>query len=171
MGEELTIIEVNNLTELEATIEKNLKSFYEVGFALMQIRDNKLYRQTFTTFEGYCKEKWGMNRDYANKLIRSSEVINNLDTTVSISERALRPLTKIKDPEEQRRVWGVSLETAPDGKVTAQHVETTIEKLFGLPEKQETDEDSETLYYLKRQWKLATKKDRKKFLLWIKEEN
>jgi len=36
MIEALTIIEKGELTQLEATIEKHLSAFYEVGFALMQ---------------------------------------------------------------------------------------------------------------------------------------
>lgn len=103
MSEELTVIEKANLVELEETIQKNLTAFYEVGFALMQIRDNRLYREVYGTFEEYCKEKWGMERNYANKLIKASEVVENLGTVVPIptSERVVRPLTRIKDPEEQ----------------------------------------------------------------------
>ena len=85
----LTPIEQNNLVELEATIEKNLKSFYEVGFALMQIRDNKLYRENYITFEHYCKEKWRMSRPRAYQLIAAAEVQDNLSTNVDISEGQL----------------------------------------------------------------------------------
>jgi hypothetical protein len=40
--------EDNQNFQLAATkIEKNLHAFYEVGFALMQIRDNRLYRESY----------------------------------------------------------------------------------------------------------------------------
>jgi hypothetical protein len=135
MSEALTPIEKTNLVELEATIEKNLKSFYEVGFALMQIRDNKLYRESFTTFEAYCKEKWNMTHRYANQLIASSEVVHNLDemgTMVpkDIPERQLRPLTRL-EPTEQWEVYEHAVETAPEGKVTARHIEETIKEVTG----------------------------------------
>lgn len=70
----------------------------------MQIRDNRLYRESHGTFEEYCKGKWGFSKSRANQLISASEVADNLTTTVAkeIPERQLRPLTKIKDPEEQR---------------------------------------------------------------------
>jgi DNA-directed RNA polymerase subunit H (RpoH/RPB5) len=128
----LTPIEKNNLVELEATIEKNLKSFYEVGFALMQIRDNKLYRENYITFEHYCKEKWKMTRVRAHQLISAAEVQDDLLTTVNIPERQLRPLVPVKDPEERREVYQRAIDTAPNGKVTAKHIEETVKETQGI---------------------------------------
>ena len=56
-----------------------------------------------SSFEHYCRERWQFARNYANKLIASSQVISNLGTTVPIqpiSERQARPLTKL-EPEQQ----------------------------------------------------------------------
>jgi hypothetical protein len=128
MTEALTIIERNNLTELEATIEKNLTAFYEVGFALMQIRDNRLYREKHGTFEEYCKSKWGLERRRAYQLIdgyKVSENVNNCSQKPT-NEAQTRPLTRIKDPEEQREIYQKAVETAPEGKVTAKHIEETV---------------------------------------------
>jgi len=129
VSEELTVIERNNLVELEETIQKNLTAFYEVGFALMQIRDNRLYREIYGTFEEYCKEKWDISRPRAYELMKAAEVKDNLSATADIPERHLRPLTRIKDPEQQREVYQKAVETAPDGKLTAKHVEETVSKM------------------------------------------
>ena len=139
MSEELTVIERNNLVELEETIQKNLTAFYEVGFALMQIRDNRLYREIYGTFEEYCKEKWDISRPRAYELMKAAEVKDNLSATADIPERHLRPLTRIKDPEQQREVYQKAVETAPGGKVTAKHIEETIKevKKDKEPEKKE----------------------------------
>ncbi len=142
MSEELTVIERNNLVELEETIQKNLTAFYEVGFALMQIRDNKLYREIYGTFEEYCKEKWDMERRHAYRLIDGYKVTENVShgtQSIPTSERVVRPLSKIKDPAEQREVYQRAVETAPEGKVTAKHVEETIKEVKKSkgPEKQE----------------------------------
>ena len=59
-----------------------------------------------SSFEHYCRERWQFARNYANKLIASSQVISNLGTTVPIqpiSERQARPLTKL-EPEQQKEV-------------------------------------------------------------------
>jgi len=129
MSEELTVIERNNLVELEETIQKNLTAFYEVGFALMQIRDNKLYREIYGTFEEYCKSKWGLARNRAYQLIDGYKVQENVQNFGQIKESHTVPLSKIKDPAEQREVYQRAVETAPDGKVTAKHVEETIQEV------------------------------------------
>lgn len=93
-----------------------------VGNALLKIRDNKLYCLGFDTFEDYCKERWNMQRNYANKLIAASEVVQNLGTIVPVlpaTERVARPLTQL-EPDVQPVVWQRVVESAPNGKVTAE---------------------------------------------------
>jgi hypothetical protein len=43
------------------------------------------------------------------------------------TETQARPLAHIKDPDLQRQVWQRAVETAPEGKITAQHVAQTVE--------------------------------------------
>jgi len=71
---------IQRLEYLEGIIEKGLYSFYEVGKALLGIRDNQLYDKvkSIANFETYCKERWGFKQDYARKLIRSTGVIDNI---------------------------------------------------------------------------------------------
>ena len=49
-----------------------------------------------SSFEHYCRERWQFARNYANKLIASSQVIENLNkgTIVPKTESQARPLTK-----------------------------------------------------------------------------
>ena len=86
------------------------------------------YTHLYSTFEEYCQKRWGMQRNYANKMIAASEVIQNLGTIVPIlptTESQVRPLTKL-EPEEQTIVWQRATETAPNGKVTAAHVQSCL---------------------------------------------
>ena len=61
-GPHLLSIEENLLSEaetlelrrLEARVEIGLKAFWEIGQALSQIRDKRLYRENYKTFEEYC---------------------------------------------------------------------------------------------------------------------
>jgi hypothetical protein len=79
LSTEKTRPEIKELTELEATIADGLKAFYEVGMALLQIRDSKLYKLAgYTQFEAYCQEKWGMKRAHAYRVIDSAKCVNNL---------------------------------------------------------------------------------------------
>lgn len=121
---ELAATEHVRLMELETEIENGLRTFVDVGNALLEIRDGRLYRQSFATFEDYCRERWGMQRHYANRLIAAAEVTANLVPigTIPATESQARPLTTL-EPDQQRAAWRRAVETAPNGKVTASHVE------------------------------------------------
>jgi hypothetical protein len=72
----------DRLAECEAIIERGLRTFIEVGEALREIRDAKLYAATHATFEDYCKERWGregISRARAYQLIAAAEVSKKLD--------------------------------------------------------------------------------------------
>ena len=98
----------------------------------MEIRDKRLYRASHGTFEAYCKEHWGTNWAHAYRLIESAEITDNLSPVGDIpkTECQDRPLTQ-RSPEEQHEAWSRAVETAPEGKVTAKHVETVVS--FFLP--------------------------------------
>ena len=52
LEETLSAAEAGRLQELETTIERGLQTFIEVGEALREIRDHRLYRGDHPTFEG-----------------------------------------------------------------------------------------------------------------------
>lgn len=56
----LTPAEVDNLNRLEAVAERGLGTYAEVGDALAEIRDRRLYRGTHPSFEAYVRERWGV---------------------------------------------------------------------------------------------------------------
>lgn len=121
----LVLSEVQQLAECEAVIERGLHTFVAVGNALLTIRDKRLYRQDFGTFEDYCRDRWGMERAHAYRLIDSAKVVNALSPIGDIlpaTESQARPLTALP-PEVQPIVWQQAVETAPNGKVTAAHVQ------------------------------------------------
>lgn len=129
------------LEYLEGIIQKNLMSFCEVGRALMEIRDRELYKVknggAYGTFEAYCRGAWDFNRAHAYRLMDSAKVIETLSPVGDISpvnERQLRPLTRLNDdPEKQRVAWQRAVETAPEGKVTAAHVQKVVREMVEPP--------------------------------------
>lgn len=82
----LSASEFARLADCESKIERGIAVFLEVGNALLEIRDSRLYRQQFSTFEDYCKERWGFARNYANKVIAATEVVANLGTNVPLHQ-------------------------------------------------------------------------------------
>lgn len=127
----LTVQETSRKAELEATIERGMQTFVEVGLALMEIRDERLYRDEFRAFEEYCRVKWGWLRDRSDKLIASAKVVSNLHSMEGIlpnNERQVRPLAPLA-PDLQREAWREAVGTAPNGKVTAAHVQAVVDRM------------------------------------------
>lgn len=126
----LTAIETERLVACETIVERGLNTFYEVGKALMEIRDSRLYREQHGTFEEYCQRRWHLSRPQAYRLIDASDVFMNLSPIGDIpaNESQVRPLVPLQ-PEEQQIVWQVVQDTAPEGKITASHVKSVVEVL------------------------------------------
>src|SRR5262245_10825089 len=66
--------ELSRLDELEAVVRDGLQAFYTVGHALREIRDSRLYRECFETFDDYCRERWDISRVQGHRLISALEV-------------------------------------------------------------------------------------------------
>jgi hypothetical protein len=100
---------------LERTIEAGQQTFVEVGLALTEIRDSKLYRADFETFDQYCQKRWGWSQKRASHLIIASEVVKMLpvkDSTIVENEGQARQLAKV--PAEKRvEVLRVAKESGP----------------------------------------------------------
>lgn len=136
----LTSSERALLTSYEAVIQQGLESFVEVGNALAKIRDARLYRNEFDTFEDYCSRKWSLSRPRAYQFIAAAEVVDDVSTIVDTpkTESQARPLTQV--PREQRaEVWQEAVATAPidertgEPKITAKHVEQVVAKALDKP--------------------------------------
>lgn len=121
--------EATALAQCEEVIERGLDSFIEVGNALLQIRDERLYKSDYDDFETYCRERWDMSKRHVNRLIESAEVMQNLGPIglTPSSESVARPLAALPAPV-QRKAWAKAVETAekPD-KPTAKEVTAAVE--------------------------------------------
>jgi hypothetical protein len=120
----LSTDEATRLGRCEGIIKKGLETFVEVGEALLIIRDQRLYRSEFGTFEAYCSDRWGMDKRSANRLVGASEVVKNLNRTnwshLPKSEGQARALTSL-EPETQRLAWEETVNRHGD-KVTGAKV-------------------------------------------------
>lgn len=96
----------HTLAELEDTIERGKRTFVEVGEALLEINERRLYReQGFGTFETYCMERWSFSRIQAYRLIQGVEVVHNLlpHGNIPLTEYQARQLAPLP-PAEQREI-------------------------------------------------------------------
>ncbi len=125
---------MERLLKLETLIARNQESFYKIGKALKEIRDNRLYKQAlFESFETYARERWDMGKSHAYRLIKFYEVIYNLSPIgdkLPANESQARPLTQL-DSIEQRRIWKEVMDSGME--LTARNIKKFIESRKTAP--------------------------------------
>ncbi|MGJ5630974.1 hypothetical protein [Nostoc sp. CALU 1950] len=149
--EELSETEQRDRLHLERRVER---AFFEAGKALAELRDRRLYRSTHSTFEEYCKDRFGFERRHPYRLIEAAGVVDNLikmcpnwtqnqteDDPATVrsdqlqilptSEGQVRPMTKL-EPQEQQEVWLRAVELAggkvPSGRIVKDVVQQIMER-------------------------------------------
>lgn len=135
MDTSLTKPERESLERYEAIIQRGVRTFLDVGTALMAIRNSRLYRERYASFDSYVQVRWPeLSSRRAYQLMEAANVAQNVNRgslnpgSVPTSERHVRPLVKL-EPEDQRIAWERALESAPNGKVTAAHVQRVVDQL------------------------------------------
>lgn len=149
MSEELNDIEQQKLKNLESIIERNLpliRMTPQEARACVDDINNNLRNTRALLLDLYEREGWkalgydswracvvgefGKHQSYLYRQLEAAKAEIAIspkgeNSVGSIPERHLRPLTSLP-PDEQREVYQKAVETAPEGKVTAKHVEKTV---------------------------------------------
>ncbi len=95
------------LEQLEAIIEAGETAAIESGKALKIIRDERLYRGAYTTFDNYLSARWKFTRQRAGQLIGLATITASLSTVVDISGMKERHIREIGRLPEDRQVDAV----------------------------------------------------------------
>jgi hypothetical protein len=83
------------LAELEQAIARAKQRFVEMGLALGTIRDLRLYKRDYSSFEKYCRARWGCSRQHAYRLIAASVGRSNTRVTLFDQARELGKATPV----------------------------------------------------------------------------
>jgi hypothetical protein len=115
------------LSYLETIIAGKQRDFYEIGKALSEIKQARLYRVSlYDSFETYVKARWDMGRSQAYRLIDAYQVISNLSPIgdkLPANESQARPLSGL-NPLEQRAAWKRFLATGKE--LTASNIKSLV---------------------------------------------
>jgi ribosomal protein L37AE/L43A len=123
------------LERCEAVIARGVVTFVEVGHALTEIRDGKLYRAGYRTFDEYCQTRWGIGRGRAYQIIGASAITREMSTVVDnppTNEREARELGKV-EKEDRSKVLSRATEIAGDKPRTAQHMRQAAAEIKPKP--------------------------------------
>ncbi len=85
----LTVSESAQLAAIEKEMESNFRSFVRNSELLENVRDNRLYRQDYGSFENDCDQRWGMSRRNADLLIEASQVTRRLGMALEEKARTI----------------------------------------------------------------------------------
>lgn len=120
-----------SITELEDIIGRGLETFVEVGDALAEVRDAKLYLQFHPTFEEYCSERWGLSRSRSYELIEAAEITKAVsgipDTPKPANAGQATALRPLKD--EPEKAAAAMRNAAADGKPTAKKITEAVKEM------------------------------------------
>jgi hypothetical protein len=110
-------IDFTRLPKLEAVIKRGLSTFLQVGRALLEIHDGRLYAAEHRTFEEYCSKRWKLSVQRGYQLIDAAKVIDAVSTRVEIEPpeneaqaRELAQTLRREGPEAAAEAWEQAVE-------------------------------------------------------------
>ena len=125
-----------DLARLETIVDHGLTGFVQVGNALIEISNRRLYRETHATFAEYCATRWQMSARRAYQLCEAAEVVNALPENVNncsqsqiTNEGQARELAKV---EPARRVQVLEAASA-NGPLTAASIRAVVRRRHPKP--------------------------------------
>ena len=130
--DKLSVTQVTVYEALKVSIREGLDSVFKTGEKLIRIRDEKLYRDEYGTFEDFCKAEYDMSRSRAYQLIDAAKIRKSLPASTMVdTERAARQLKSV--PESERKE--VLARAEKSGEVTAASIKEAakpVEKVIDL---------------------------------------
>jgi len=150
-------INVYRLAELETVIERGLATFVEVGEALLEIRDSRLYRIEHETFEAYCRAHFPtMTYRHARRLMDAADVVALLDVpdgTFPRTEAVARELVPLRIREGRpREVWDRVVAEANGAPITAPMVRAAVrDHMRGMAAESEAELQAATAHWTDEQ--------------------
>lgn len=106
---------------------------FKVGEYLKEIKDGKLYKSDYATFEEFCESEFGIKQAYAYRLIEASDVKTSVSDS-TIVEKLVRPsqaTALAAVPVEQREE--VLTKVAESGPVTAKAITEVAQTITPKP--------------------------------------
>src|SRR4051812_25402013 len=132
----LSTTEKKMLENHETIIEQGKLAVLEVGRSLLAIQRGKLYRADYTSFNDYCRRRWGIGRQRGYELIDaavSSEQLAAVGVHVDqLNERQHRAAKRLKNANDRAQALTRAQELAGDKKMTSRHVEAAVNEFLGI---------------------------------------
>jgi len=125
--------EQTQLSACESSIGTLRIAFWAAGRALQIVRDGRLYRSAYASFDDYVEQRWDMQRSYAHKLIRAWPLAARLHPMApGINEGQIRELLPVAaEHGEDAAVTVYATLAGGDVKITAGKLREAVAMLPG----------------------------------------
>jgi hypothetical protein len=125
--------------ELNAVVGHGIRELFKVGAALGEIRRSKLYREEFSTWEGYCAALEGLSKAHADRLVRCAKILSDLApirAKLPTTESQIRELGRLPKAEHRQLAWQLAVEQGDGVPLSAAKVKAVVDRMreqLGLP--------------------------------------
>ena len=128
------VLVITPMTPAEAReyVDKIKAGMQEIYGLLLELHERNGWRALgYSSWRECTQAEFGYSAAHTYRLLESAEIRRNIFSPTGenmlqpIPERQLRPLAQVP-PEAQPVVWQRAVETAPEGKVTAAHVQAVV---------------------------------------------
>lgn len=129
----LNTVERKRWKSLRNKVSKQVEGMWEMFADLREIRDKRLYREDFRTFEAYVRDELGIDRTYAYRMIDAREQLERVAATGVIApgidrESQLRELKDVPD-DALGDVVSEAARIAGEGRPTAKVIKEAKDRV------------------------------------------
>jgi len=120
--------------ELNVIVKDGMSIAFKMGEALREIRDSRLYREDFTTWENYCCSVMEMSKTQADRLVKGAEVLEDLTpfgVKVPCNESQVRQLGRLKTAVLRKEAWNATIDLHSDD-ITAEKIKNVVDDMLGV---------------------------------------
>jgi hypothetical protein len=142
---------ITTMTEQEARqcVQDIRAGLVNVGRKLLDLYERDGWRVLgYTSWRECAQAEFGYRQSHTYRLLEAATIERNISPIgeiQAIPESQLRPLTAL-EPAQQIEAWQRAIDTAPNGKITAAHVQAVVDDMRPLhqakPESLHVSDDS-----------------------------
>lgn len=134
----LTETEATDLAKLTTIVKTAIDNVRLGNEALREIRDRRLYRASHSTFEVFCQEVLGLSEQRISQILKGAEEVASLegkvpDAHIPSTERAIRELRRVKNPQNKAEILRIAAESSGSGKPTSSAIQEARVAVEGEP--------------------------------------
>jgi hypothetical protein len=156
LGAPLGPIEQRELQTCEVIIQRHRQGFLATARALHTIWEKRLWRETHSSFESYCRQKWDLGKSQAYRYLEGYKLAEGTPNAEGLNGAAMRVLACAAPAQRQELIdmarkkvqtamaplFAGSIQEAPadeDVSLTAADLETVIHALHTLAPAQQME--------------------------------